>query len=555
MRYLILASMGTILFFAAYWLLMRRETRFAMVRYYLVGTLLLSFLLPLVHLSLNNPLSYYNNIAQQNQFSSPKQDVTMVSQQTVEVTTTPNHTTGTQKQVQSTIQQSSDKAAANSHTAYVYAFWIIYGMGCFVSLLLLVIRLLRLRKYLHGLPFKMENGCRVSLLEEGTSAFSFGNHIVVGTNGFSDKEVEQLVGHEQVHVRQHHSLDCLLCEVAKAVLWFNPFIWLYERELKRVHEYLADNVMLNSEQGTDYAQLFYHQVSGKVYSQLTNSFDYGIIGKRIGMMAQHRSRHGWLLPLVALPLIAVILLVGCTPESELRGHYEVGSIQLKSDNPAEPTLLCSEFLGLENRIFSFIGDGRVVILDQSVGGENQNCTYFIDDYGLHINDSNGKPWLNMTMETVCCNKDSIVVRLVDADPIDGLKKMLAGLPSYRYRIDTVEVSLSTTEVDGEIVEVSLGKQTDTVFAKIVVPCEYDNDHNWNRGNRLLGSTTNGSATFAHQYKTALGKKVEEFGTSWEFEYNKVLADARKRYDTTGFFNPKMEGDRFVLEVTLLKTKK
>ena len=555
MRYLILASMGTILFFAAYWLLMRRETRFAMVRYYLVGTLLLSFLLPLVHLSLNNPLSYYNNIAQQNQFSSPEQDATMVSQQTVEVTTTPNHTTGSQTQDQSTIQQSSNKAAANSHTAYVYAFWIIYGMGCFVSLLLLVIRLLRLRKYLHGLPFKMENGCRVSLLEEGTSAFSFGNHIVVGTNGFSDKEVEQLVGHERVHVRQHHSLDCLLCEVAKAVLWFNPFIWLYERELKRVHEYLADNVMLNSEQGTDYAQLFYHQVSGKVYSQLTNSFDYGIIGKRIGMMAQHRSRHGWLLPLVALPLIAVILLVGCTPESELRGHYEVGSIQLKSDNPAEPTLLCSEFLGLENRIFSFIGDGRVVILDQSVGGENQNCTYFIDDYGLHINDSNGKPWLNMTMETVCCNKDSIVVRLVDADPIDGLKKMLAGLPSYRYRIDTVEVSLSTTEVDGEIVEVSLGKQTDTVFAKIVVPCEYDNDHNWNRGNRLLGSTTNGSATFAHQYKTALGKKVEEFGTSWEFEYNKVLADARKRYDTTGFFNPKMEGDRFVLEVTLLKTKK
>ena len=390
MRYLILASMGTILFFAAYWLLMRRETRFAMVRYYLVGTLLLSFLLPLVHLSLNNPLSYYNNIAQQNQFSSPKQDVTMVSQQTVEVTTTPNHTTGTQTQVPSTIQQSSNKAAANSHTAYVYAFWIIYGMGCFVSLLLLVIRLLRLRKYLHGLPFKMENGCCVSLLEEGTSAFSFGNHIVVGTNGFSLKEVEQLVGHEQVHVRQHHSLDCLLCEVAKAVLWFNPFMWLYERELKRVHEYLTDNVMLNSEQGTDYAQLFYHQVSGKVYSQLTNSFDYGIIGKRIGMMAQQRSRHGWLLPLVALPLIAVILLVGCTPESELRGHYEVGSIQLKSDNPAEPSLLCSEFLGLENRIFSFIGDGRVVILDQSVGGENQNCTYFIDDYGLHISDSNGK---------------------------------------------------------------------------------------------------------------------------------------------------------------------
>ena len=55
MSYLLLSTMATVLFFGAYWLLMRRETRFAMRRCYLLGTLMLSLLLPLVHLPLSIP--------------------------------------------------------------------------------------------------------------------------------------------------------------------------------------------------------------------------------------------------------------------------------------------------------------------------------------------------------------------------------------------------------------------------------------------------------------------------------------------------------------------
>lgn len=551
MRYLILASLGTILFFAAYWLLMRRETRFTMVRYYLVGALLLSFVLPLVHLSLSRPLSYYAGEAPLAELAATEQGTLLLSQSKDQATAPSTLTEAAQEQTQLTSQDKAGGAAAGRPTALATALWVVYGLGCLISLLLLGSHLLRLRKRLRGLPYKTEEGLRVSLLKDRTPAFSFGNHIVVGTEGFSDAEVAQLVGHERVHVRQHHSLDCLLCEAAKVVLWFNPFVWLYSRELKRLHEYLADSVMLNSERGADYAQLFYHQVSGKAYSPLANTFDYGIIGKRIGMMARRRSRRGWLLPLVALPVIAVVLLAGCTPKSALNGYYAVGTMQLKSDNPAEPTLVCSEFLGLENRVFGFSSDGRVVILDQSVGGEELNCTYTIDDKGLHIYDSNGNPWLNMTLETVRCDKDSIVVRFVDADPIGGMEKMLAGLPSHRYRIDTVNVSHKTTTVDGEIIEVDDGTQTDTIYAKVVVPCEYGN---WDLSNRLLSSTSSMNSTFVHQYKTASGNMEKNFGTSWEFDHNKVSADARQHYDTTSYFNPKLEGDRFVLEVSLKKVR-
>ena len=63
MKYLLLATIGTVLFFGSYWLLMRRETRFTMVRYYLLGTLLLSLLLPLIHLPLIRQANYDSNDA------------------------------------------------------------------------------------------------------------------------------------------------------------------------------------------------------------------------------------------------------------------------------------------------------------------------------------------------------------------------------------------------------------------------------------------------------------------------------------------------------------
>ena len=61
MRYLLFATVGTVLFFGAYWLLMRRETRFTMVRFYLLGTLLLALILPLIHLPLLIPINYHNS--------------------------------------------------------------------------------------------------------------------------------------------------------------------------------------------------------------------------------------------------------------------------------------------------------------------------------------------------------------------------------------------------------------------------------------------------------------------------------------------------------------
>ena len=293
MNYLLLAATATALFFAAYWLLMRREKRHQMVRFYLLGTLLLAFLLPAVHLHIAVPHQYVMNEGATGIFPT-------MTYQTAETSPT---------------GQTSPILQADVN----WLLWL-WLAGAVAATAALLVRLVSLWRRMRGLPFEECDGVLVALLDDDTPAFSFGRRIVVGTRGFSEAEVQQLVGHERVHVRQRHTADIMFCELAKAMLWFDPFIYLYARELKRVHEYIADSAMMSA----DYAELFYHQVSGQQYVPLANSFDYRMVHQRIAMMAQQRRHGGWLKPLAALPIVAMVLLVACSPKSNspLVGQWE-----------------------------------------------------------------------------------------------------------------------------------------------------------------------------------------------------------------------------------------
>lgn len=299
MRYLLLATAATMLFFGAYWLLMRKEKRHTMVRFYLVGTLLLSLLLPAVHLRLAVPQHYVARATAVFDYPT-RQAVPEVQLQT-------RHTASLQ----------TDDGQAN-HAALPLWMWL-WLVGVAASAAVLAVRLVALWRRMRELPFEERDGLLVALVEDDTPAHSFGRRIVVGTQGFSNSEVRQLIGHESVHAHQGHTADLLLCEAAKVVLWFDPFIYLYARELKRVHEYIADGAMMSA----DYAALFYHQVSGRQYVPLANCFDYRMVHQRIVMMARRRKHGGWLKPLAALPVAVAVLLAACSPKSSpLVGHWE-----------------------------------------------------------------------------------------------------------------------------------------------------------------------------------------------------------------------------------------
>lgn len=314
-RYLILATIGSTLFFGVYWLLMRKETRFQMVRWYLLGTLALSLVLPAIRITVAEqdfalllPYSIPTTDCESgSDFQGPMvtasgMEYFSLSAEDVPTTEAQNGTLGTQEHT----YQSTD-------SSLLTALHLLYIAGCAVMLILLLIRFCTTIRKLHRFSFNAQN---IAFLDDETPAFSFFGRIVVGRKGFTDEEVQQLIGHEQVHVRQHHSLDISFAELAKVLLWFNPFAWLYCRELRRLHEYIADKKMLGKATGSDYAALFYHEVSGHSYCPIGNNFDYKITQKRITMMTQSKSRFGGLTPLMALPIAALVLFANCQFKNE-----------------------------------------------------------------------------------------------------------------------------------------------------------------------------------------------------------------------------------------------
>ena len=78
------------------------------------------------------------------------------------------------------------------------------------------------------------------------SAFTFFNRIYINELGTKPQDIAQIVAHETHHARLRHSWDILLSSVLRILFWWNPFVWLWERSLREVHEFQADDAVLNN---------------------------------------------------------------------------------------------------------------------------------------------------------------------------------------------------------------------------------------------------------------------------------------------------------------------
>jgi TonB family protein len=118
-----------------------------------------------------------------------------------------------------------------------------------------------------------------------------------------------ILEHEQVHIRQRHTLDMILLELAMMVQWFNPLIWLTGREMKTIHEYLADEgVLQNGISRPIYQQMILDETMGIRVNNLTNNFNVSLLKKRIAMMTKSKSK-AWAKSKVLIVLPAVLVLL------------------------------------------------------------------------------------------------------------------------------------------------------------------------------------------------------------------------------------------------------
>ena len=190
-------------------------------------------------------------------------------------------------------------------TLMTLAAWI-YWSGVCLLLGRIGIQLLAIIRLDHRCPRTQMNGTVVRVLPEGEAPFSFFGQIFVCPTGHSAEELDEILVHEQTHARQAHSLDVLAGELASAFCWFNPFVWLWRREIRQNLEYLADQSVLA--EGHDRRTYQYHLLGlayHKAAATIYNNFNVLPLKKRIRMMNKQRSKSiGQLKYLLFVPVMA-----------------------------------------------------------------------------------------------------------------------------------------------------------------------------------------------------------------------------------------------------------
>jgi len=208
--YIIKVSICWIVFYALYQLLYKKITFFSANRAYLIGTLLLGALIPL--------LQYIPIATEQYEM------VNYVAPILLEV-----------DQIQMMVQE--EKSFDFSKTLLViYIIGFIIAASKFAHGLYNILKL-----YLQGTKEQKPNYTLVKT-QNLHLPFSFYKWVFVSENLALKAKIKTILEHELCHINERHTLDVLLVEIIKIVFWCSPPIYLYKKELKQVHEYIADHL-------------------------------------------------------------------------------------------------------------------------------------------------------------------------------------------------------------------------------------------------------------------------------------------------------------------------
>ena len=139
--------------------------------------------------------------------------------------------------------------------------------------------------------------------------FSFFNFIVYNPDRFSKTELDQILAHEKVHANQQHSIDTIMANLLVAFQWFNPFAWLYKKDIEQNLEFIADKCALKvSKSQRSYQQLLLKTSIPNYQMALANNFYNSLLKKRIIMLQSKKSnsKSQWKIALI-LPLLIAFL--------------------------------------------------------------------------------------------------------------------------------------------------------------------------------------------------------------------------------------------------------
>ena len=289
------------LIYLVYRAFLRNETFFTLNRFVLLSSLPLAFTLPLLDISVGSSA-----------VGAAPQVFTMPVVNVAEVP----------------VQASSSESSA-SPLLFVYlagvTLFLLHALYGFVS----IFRLKRKAKE------QVSDEGRIFFVDKGHS-FSFFRMIFLNRKHHSTKDLEQIKAHEQVHVRQYHSVDALLIHLAIIFQWFNPFVWLLKYAIYENHEFIADRETSHQASDYKYQDLMLKQAAGIPLSTLVHPFNKLSLKRRFKMLLKNQSNKRNLLKYMLLIPVAGVLFWGISCNNEMgenspQGLYKGDSVFKRVD--------------------------------------------------------------------------------------------------------------------------------------------------------------------------------------------------------------------------------
>ena len=295
--YILKSALLLALLYGSFALLLSRETFHRFNRIALLCVLVASMILPAVRITIQKP-SYlsYEEVAVPHieMIAEPAQNIEQDIQTPQPILTE----TGEMEQV------------PTFRIDVMQVAKCLYSFGLIASLFIFFLQLFRLWEEIRGgVRTKDEQGNTIVIRGGDFAPYSFLHYIIISASDYEHLR-RPILAHEQAHIRLGHTYDLLLLELVKAVQWFNPFVYLLGRDLKAVHEYEADDAVLNF--GIDaktYQLLLVTKAVGGRLQTVCNNLSHHSLKKRIKMMHKHNSNRWLMSKGLILPALMVLALV------------------------------------------------------------------------------------------------------------------------------------------------------------------------------------------------------------------------------------------------------
>lgn len=297
-NYLLPIAIGLMVLWVAYRLLFTNSNRFQFNRFYLLAAMLFSLALPLLGLMMGQSSPMVVAV-KRNLFNTFMLNEITISYGDSSVTSLPEIVISGPSRMHVTVWQ---------------VLGAIYILGVATTALLFLFKMVKLVIMIIRSPKRKMDGYTMVFTHKEHGPYSFFRYAF-----FPDEQVDPtIVRHELSHIAHHHSWDILLAELMKIFQWFNPFIYLYKRELQSLHEYIADDdVVTNGADKRNYMMLILQQCTAVDFSDMSNNFSLILTKKRIKMITKHEKAKGfWWKLLATLPVLALLLIVNARASAQ-----------------------------------------------------------------------------------------------------------------------------------------------------------------------------------------------------------------------------------------------